>query len=147
MESRRREERNAEDDAVRRGWCLGSEGFRRELLEAAQERVGGSHYGGERQAGGEGKAQRRVRGELDRRGPKEEDLTVLPKGDKRKVALARRLRQETTMSLKWIAQRLHMGSWTYVSTCCMKNKNNEFVSIVRIDTGTGEAATSEAWAN
>jgi hypothetical protein len=29
----------------------------------------------------------------------------------------------------------------------MKNKNNEFVSIVRIDTGTGEAATSEAWAN
>jgi hypothetical protein len=28
---------------------------------------------------------------------------------------ARRLRQETTMSLKWIAQRLHMGSWTYVS--------------------------------
>jgi hypothetical protein len=42
-------------------------------------------------------------------------LTVLPKGDKRKVALARRLRQETTMSLKWIAQRLHMGSWTCVS--------------------------------
>jgi hypothetical protein len=29
--------------------------------------------------------------------------------------LARRLRQETTMSLKWIAERLHMGSWTYVS--------------------------------
>ena len=28
---------------------------------------------------------------------------------------ARRLRQETTMSLKWIALRLHMGSWTYVS--------------------------------
>ena len=29
--------------------------------------------------------------------------------------LARRPRQETTMSLKWIAQRLQMGSWTYVS--------------------------------
>jgi len=29
--------------------------------------------------------------------------------------MARRLRQETTMSLKWIAQRLQMGSWTYVS--------------------------------
>jgi len=26
-----------------------------------------------------------------------------------------RLRQETTMSLKWIAQRLQMGSWTYIS--------------------------------
>jgi hypothetical protein len=36
------------------------------------------------------------------------------KGDKQKVIMARRLRQETTMSLKWIAQRLQMGSWTYV---------------------------------
>jgi hypothetical protein len=42
-------------------------------------------------------------------------LPALPKGHKGKVALARRLRQETTMSLKWIAQRLHMGRWTYVS--------------------------------
>jgi len=24
------------------------------------------------------------------------------------------LRQETTMSLKWIARRLYMGSWTHV---------------------------------
>jgi hypothetical protein len=31
------------------------------------------------------------------------------------VALARRLRQETTMTLKWMARTLHMGSWTYVS--------------------------------
>jgi hypothetical protein len=37
------------------------------------------------------------------------------KGDKVKVLLARRLRRETAMSLKWIARRLHMGSWTYVS--------------------------------
>jgi hypothetical protein len=29
--------------------------------------------------------------------------------------LARRLRQETTMSLKWIAARLQMGTWSYVS--------------------------------
>jgi len=32
-----------------------------------------------------------------------------------KVLLARRLRLETTMSLKWIAERLLMGSWTCVS--------------------------------
>ena len=37
------------------------------------------------------------------------------KGDKVKVSLARRLRRDMTMSLKWIARRLHMGSWTYVS--------------------------------
>ena len=38
-----------------------------------------------------------------------------PRGTGRKVMLARRLRQETTMSLKWIAERLQMGTWTYVS--------------------------------
>jgi hypothetical protein len=37
------------------------------------------------------------------------------KGDKQKVRMAARLRRETTMSLKWIAQRLAMGSWTNVS--------------------------------
>ena len=36
------------------------------------------------------------------------------KGDEAKVTLARRLRQEATMSLKRIAQRLQMGSWAYV---------------------------------
>ena len=30
-----------------------------------------------------------------------------------KVQLARRLRKESTMTLKWIAARLRMGSWTY----------------------------------
>jgi hypothetical protein len=29
--------------------------------------------------------------------------------------LARRLRQETTMSLEWIAERLQMGTWAYLN--------------------------------
>jgi putative transposase len=115
MEQRRREERTLNYAAVRRGWCLGGEEFRQELLAAAADRVGGSHYGAERQETGAGKAQRLVREGLHALGWKEADLPGWPKGDKRKVALARRLRQETTMTLKWIAQRLHMGSWTYVS--------------------------------
>jgi hypothetical protein len=45
----------------------------------------------------------------------EDALLARRKGHGAKVRLARRLRQETTMSLKWIAQRLHRGSWTYVS--------------------------------
>ena len=32
-----------------------------------------------------------------------------------KVALARRLRKETTVSLRWIAENLHMGTRTHVS--------------------------------
>jgi hypothetical protein len=33
------------------------------------------------------------------------------------VKMALRLRWESIMTLKWIAQRLHMGSWTHVSNC------------------------------
>src|SRR5437879_3119516 len=52
--------------------------------------------------------------EMERLGWEEADLKARRKGDKQKVKVARRLRQETTMSLKWIGQRLQMGSWTYV---------------------------------
>ena len=45
----------------------------------------------------------------------QERLELLPANHGVKVALARRLRRETTMSLKWIAQRLGMGSWKYLS--------------------------------
>ena len=37
------------------------------------------------------------------------------KGDKRKIRIAKRLREETTMTLKWIAEQLHMGTWTHVA--------------------------------
>ena len=45
----------------------------------------------------------------------EDQLRARRKGHRSKVMLARRLRQETTMSLKWIAARLQMGTWTCVS--------------------------------
>ena len=54
----------------------------------------------------------------------EKQLQVRPKGDKEKVRLARRLQKETTMSLKWIARELKMGSWTYVSNLLGAKKLN-----------------------
>jgi REP element-mobilizing transposase RayT len=114
-EKRRAEESAADYEQLRRDWVLGSEEFRRELLAAAVERVGPNHYGAERQETGEQKAQRIVSQELLRLGWSEDGLRGRAKGHPGKVVIARRLRQETTMSLKWIAQRLEMGSWTYVS--------------------------------
>jgi len=38
-----------------------------------------------------------------------------PKEDRRKVKIARRLWQETIMTLIWIADRLKMGTWTHVT--------------------------------
>ena len=100
---------------ARRDWVLGSEAFRQELLAAVVERVGPSHYGAQRQETGLQKAERMVREEIERLGWDEDQLRARRKGHRAKVLLARRLRQETTMSLKWIAQRLQMGTWTYVS--------------------------------
>jgi hypothetical protein len=115
MERRRAEESAADYEQIRKAWYLGSEEFRRELLAAAGERVGLSHYGAERHETGVQKAERIVTDETKRLGWPENELRRRSKGDPAKVAVARRLRQETTMSLKWIAGRLHMGSWTYVS--------------------------------
>jgi hypothetical protein len=48
-------------------------------------------------------------------------LLLRPRGADRdfkeqKIGLARRLREETTVSIKWIAQRLQMGTWTDLTT-------------------------------
>ena len=64
---------------------------------------------------GEEKARRIVAKELKRLGCHEKERPRRRKGDPQKVKLAGRLRRETTLSLKCIAQRLPMGSWTCVS--------------------------------
>jgi len=115
MEIRRAQEEEADYAALRRGWCLGSEEFRAELLEAAGKSAGPSHYGSARRESGEQKAKRIVSDGLKKAGLEAKVLKTLPKSDAKKVALARQVRKETTMSLKWIAENLHMGSWTYVS--------------------------------
>jgi hypothetical protein len=52
---------------------------------------------------------------LHRRGWTEAELQKRRKGDRHKMPMAGRLRGETTMTLKWTAERLAMGSWTNVS--------------------------------
>jgi hypothetical protein len=42
-------------------------------------------------------------------------LQMEQRRDSEKVRVARRLRAETTVSLKWIAQRLEMGCWTHAA--------------------------------
>ena len=54
-------------------------------------------------------------GTIGREGCTLRALRARRKGDKIKVELVERLRAETTMTLKWVAERLVMGSWSYVS--------------------------------
>ena len=101
--------------SLRRGWCLGSEAFRKELLAQMSERIGEHHYGEERAESDLEQAERVVREGLIKLGWTERDLAMRAKGDARKVKLAVRLRAETTATIKWIAQRLKMGTSTYLN--------------------------------
>ena len=115
MELRRAQKEPEDYERLRRGWCLGSEEFRQELLATAEGRAGPNHYGADREESGERKAERLVAEGLKTLGWDEKELALRRKGDKGKVKLARRLRAQTTMTLAWIAQRLCMGSWTYTA--------------------------------
>jgi REP-associated tyrosine transposase len=115
MEARRWEEEPEEWKRVRRGWYLGEEAFRKELLEAMGSKLGAEHYGEERQETALAKAERIVAEELKRRRWKQEQLEQRAKGDVEKIRMAERLRCETTMTLAWIAKRLGMGTKTHLA--------------------------------
>jgi putative transposase len=114
MELRRLEDEPEEWKRVRRGWYLGDAAFRKELIEAMGSRMGAEHYGEERREGAEGKAERIVTEELSRLRWTQQMLETRPKGDIKKIKIARRLRSETTMTAAWIAQRLRMGTKTHL---------------------------------
>jgi REP element-mobilizing transposase RayT len=115
-ESRRRREGGSDEwAAIRRRGFFGADEFKQELLAQTSERVGAQHYGSERQESGEAKAERLVREGLKKLRWTEAELARRGKGDPGKVGIARQLRQETTMTLAWIARRLQMGVWTHVS--------------------------------
>jgi REP element-mobilizing transposase RayT len=115
MEWRRGEKGGREFRPVERGWCLGGEGFRQELLAQVSTRPGPSHFGEAVQEAQEARAERLVAEGLKRLGWGDADLGGRRKGEARKVELARELRSHTTMPLGWIAERLSMGSRGYVA--------------------------------
>lgn len=110
METRRAAAGDPEFKKVRRGWCLGDKQFRKELLAQINERRGEWHYGQELQESTEARAEEIIGSELKRAGWAEKDLRSRRKGDAVKVRVAKRLRAQTTVTLKWIAQRLCMGT-------------------------------------
>jgi hypothetical protein len=87
---------------------------RRHLERALEERRGPEHDGSERQETAEVLAEGIVAAELKRRRWTEAEWGRRAKGDAGKVAIAVRLRAETVMTVKWIAQRLRMGAPGYV---------------------------------
>jgi hypothetical protein len=73
------------------------------------------HFSEERAETEQEQAEGIVREGLKRLGWKEADLGARRKGDRVKLKLAVRLREETTVTVKWIAERLTMGAWTHLN--------------------------------
>ena len=71
----------------------------------------GEHHAGElHRASAEAKAEGIIGEELRRQGWQEADLLARRKSDPVKLGIAARLRRETTLSIKAIAARVHLGS-------------------------------------
>ena len=77
--------------------------------------AGGWHYEEELRESAEDEDKRIVAQELRRRKWDANSLAERRKGDPGKLAIARRLREHTTMTLAWIAQRLNMGTRTHLA--------------------------------
>ena len=125
LETRRAQEDGDEFKAIRRGWCLGSDMFRKELLESVGAGASEPYRADARRETTEEKARRILNEELDKLGWTGAELAKRAKGDVRKVRMARRLRAETAATLKWIANELHMGTWTHVSNLLSGGKQTE----------------------
>jgi REP element-mobilizing transposase RayT len=115
LERRRLEDTAEEFLLLERGWYVGDEQFRRELLEAVQTLPGPSHFGQAVQEAVEVRAERLIREALQQLGWTEQELAVRPKGHPAKVELAQQLRAQTTQPMAWIAQRLHMGTRNHLA--------------------------------
>ena len=112
MDRRRAQENDdAQWEPLRRGWCLGGDGFRQELLERIEGKLGEHHAGQLRRESGSAKAERILEEELQRLGWRRVDLEKRNRSAPEKLELAGRLRRETTLTIREIAQGLHLGSW------------------------------------
>ena len=132
LERRARDERRASTmdngmlASLRRGWFLGSEEFRQELLEKYDAFPAGARSG-ERKSRrhDEAEAERLIRKGLQILGMK--DLDGQAKGSAVKIALAAMVKSRTVVTNLWIARRLQMGDPSRVSRYCAEAGNRSDV--------------------
>jgi hypothetical protein len=116
IEAMRQEESAAADyNEIRRGWRYGSEEFVARILDRIEGKCGENQTWREREESMEQRAERIIAEGLKEAGWNAEMLKRERKGHPVKVELARKLRRETTVTLRWIAENLNMGRWTNVS--------------------------------
>ncbi len=109
-------EAEASDRSLLRGWRAGSEEFVARLLDRLEGKITPHHSADMRSEVMSLRADRLIAEGLAKANWTADRLAHEKKSHPVKVAIAKQLRSQTTMSLAWIADRLHMGRWTYVSS-------------------------------
>ncbi|MEI9897069.1 MAG: transposase [Chthoniobacter sp.] len=113
---------------LRRGWYWGSQAFAEKMLALAARLLSQGkknrtyRSGAVVKAHGERRAEEAVREGLAAAGLAEDALAGLPGSDPRKVQIARGVREQTTVSMSWIAERLHMRSAANVSQILRRHR-------------------------
>lgn len=105
--------------ALRRGWYVGGDSFVTRLADglekAAQGRRRESHSGPAIRAHDEAAAEKTLIKAVRALGLNEESLKALPRGSPEKAVLAWWLRENMTVTTRWVSQRLEMGHYTRVT--------------------------------
>ena len=108
---------------LRRGWIIGSEGFRDRIMDRMEDLLAGKKgtqikRTDRQREHGKRLAERIVEAGLGYFGLKPVDLGNLPKSDGRKRIIGYLISRHTTVGLAWIGERLRMGDKTRVSRNC-----------------------------
>jgi REP element-mobilizing transposase RayT len=121
--------------ALRRGWYVGGESFGERLREKVGRLARGfrreSHSGGAKREHGEQAAKAMLRAGLATLGLTAEELNSGPKVTTEKAALAQWLREHTTVSLRWVSERLGMGHYSNVCRSIRKMRAEDVRGVKR----------------
>ena len=111
-------------DGIRRGWHVGSKGFRAQLLDRMNLAMGKGRrasYGGEAvHAHDETMAERWIQAGMKALRVTEDDLKAMRMNSATKYALAWLVRRHTAVRTAWIKERLRMGTATCFSAYLKK---------------------------
>lgn len=118
-----------EDVDLRRGWYIGDESFRNQLLHHVQERLHGhqrdSYTGSAVREYEEDKAQKLLNRGLDAIHASLADVQAWKTTDTRKQALTWLIRAFTNVPTTWITQQLHMGHRSNISRAMLRFQTDE----------------------
>jgi putative transposase len=125
IETQRQEAPLAEWNLFREGWRVGGEDFLSRLAAQFAIETAEHHSAQVRQESEIEKAQRLISEKLTLVGWDRARLRGEAKGHPMKIRIAQEMRDQSTMSVKWIATELSIGSWTYLNKLlCQQRLSN-----------------------